>query len=105
MEFNIGKCISYFRSAKGITVNKLANLSGVSQSYLRDLELGNNNNPTIKILDCICQTLGISLTTGITAGVILSLAPISSCICESVILKERCYTPCQCFSSQEPKEK
>ena len=61
MEFNVGKRIAYFRSAKGITVNKLANLSGVSQSYLRDLELGNNNNPTIEILDCICQTLGISL--------------------------------------------
>ena len=29
------------------------------------------------------------MTTGITAGVILSLSPISSCICESIILKEK----------------
>lgn len=61
MNINIGKRIAYFRSAKGLTVNKLANLSGISQSYLRDIELGKNNNPTVEILDCICTTLGISL--------------------------------------------
>lgn len=61
MEMNVGERIAYFRSAKGLTVNKLATLSGVSQSYLRDIELGNNNNPTIEVLDCLCSTLGISL--------------------------------------------
>jgi len=61
MDINIGERIAYFRSAKGLSVNKLANLAGVSQSYLRDLELGNNNNPTIEVLDCICGTLDISL--------------------------------------------
>lgn len=35
------------------------------------------------------ETIGISMTTGITAAVILSLAPISSCICEEVVLKEK----------------
>lgn len=61
MDMNIGERIRYFRSAKGLSVNKLANLAGVSQSYLRDLEIGNNNNPTIEVLDCLCETLGISL--------------------------------------------
>ena len=41
------------------------------------------------ILYMLFETLGISMTTGITAGVILSLSPISSCICESIILKEK----------------
>jgi transcriptional regulator with XRE-family HTH domain len=61
MEMNIGERITYFRTAKGFTVNKLANMAGVSQSYLRDIELGNNNNPSIDVLDCLCGALGISL--------------------------------------------
>ena len=58
---DVGERIAFFRRAKGLTVNRLATLSGVSQSYLRDLELGKNNNPTIEVLDCLCGTLGISL--------------------------------------------
>ena len=61
MNINIGERIAHFRCAKGLTVNKLANLSGISQSYLRDIELGKNNNPSIEILDCICSTLNITL--------------------------------------------
>lgn len=57
---NVGKRITYLRTKKGITVNKLANLSGVSQSYLRDVELG-NKNPTIEFLSYVCDTLEISL--------------------------------------------
>lgn len=57
---DIGKRIAYFRTAKGYSVNKLANLSGVSQSYLRDIELG-NKNPTVEFISIICDTLGISL--------------------------------------------
>lgn len=41
------------------------------------------------VLYMLFETLGISMTTGVTAGVILSLMPISSCICESIILKEK----------------
>ncbi len=61
MNINIGKRIAYFRTTKGLTVNKLANLSGISQSYLRDIELGKNCNPSVDILDCLCTTLGITL--------------------------------------------
>lgn len=61
MNLNIGERIAYFRTAKRLTVNKLANLSGISQSYLRDIESGKNSNPSIEILDCLCTTLGISL--------------------------------------------
>ena len=56
----IGERIAHFRVGKGYTVNKLANLSGVSQSYLREVELG-NKNPTVEFLSVLCETLGISL--------------------------------------------
>lgn len=55
-----GKRIKYFRTQKNYSVNKLANLAGISQSYLRDVELG-NKNPTIEILSYICEALNISL--------------------------------------------
>lgn len=57
---DIGKRITYFRTAKGYSVNKLANLSGISQSYLRDIELG-NKNPTVETLSFVCDALGITL--------------------------------------------
>lgn len=57
---DIGARIRYFRERKNITVNKLANLSGVSQSYLRDVEL-NNKQPTVEYLEYICFGLGITL--------------------------------------------
>ncbi len=56
----IGKRIAFFRSNRGYTVNKLANLSGVSQSYLREIELG-NKNPTVALLSVLCDTLGVTL--------------------------------------------
>lgn len=57
---DIGKRLTFLRSAKGYTVNKLANLCGISQSYLRDIELG-NKNPTVEIVSIICDTLGITI--------------------------------------------
>ena len=41
------------------------------------------------VLYMFFETLGISMTTGVMTGVILSLAPISSIICENLILKEK----------------
>ena len=37
---DIAARIKFFREQKGYTVNKLANLAGISQSYLRSVELG-----------------------------------------------------------------
>ena len=67
----VGEKITYFRNMKHYSVNKLANLAGISQSYLRDIELL-NRNPTIEtqtyicfvmILTYICDALEISLET------------------------------------------
>lgn len=60
--FNVGERIKYFREKRGITINALANLAGISQSYLRELELG-NKKPTVEYLEYICQALKISLVT------------------------------------------
>ena len=57
---DVGARITSLRTAKHYTVNKLATLAGISQSYLRDVELG-NKNPTVEVLSYVCDALGISL--------------------------------------------
>lgn len=57
---DVGKRIVELRERKNISTNKLANLAGVSQSYLRDLEMG-KKNPTVEILSYICFALDISM--------------------------------------------
>ena len=57
----VGKRITFYRQQQGLTTNKLANLSGLSQSYLRDIELG-KKNPTVESLSYICDALNISLS-------------------------------------------
>lgn len=58
--YPVGERITFFRKRKGISTNKLANMSGISQSYLRDIELG-TKNPTVEIVYLLCQSLDISL--------------------------------------------
>lgn len=57
---NVGKRISFFREQKGMSVNKLANKAGISQSYLRSIEL-EEKNPTVEFLSYICEALDLSL--------------------------------------------
>ncbi len=58
--YPVGERIKFFRCKKGLSTNKLANMSGISQSYLRDIELG-TKNPTVEIIYLLCQSLDISL--------------------------------------------
>lgn len=57
---DVGKRIVDLRLKKGLSTNKLANLAGISQSYLRDIELG-KKQPTVEYLGYICDALKISL--------------------------------------------
>ncbi len=57
---DIGKRIVELRERKNMSTNKLANLAGISQSYLRDLEM-NKKNPTVEMLSYICFALDISV--------------------------------------------
>ena len=55
---DIGSRITQLRKAKGISTNKLANLAGVSQSYLREVEMG-KKNPTVETLSYLIFALGL----------------------------------------------
>lgn len=57
---NIHARITFLREERGYTVNKLANLAGISQSFLREIELG-LKKPGIDTLSYICDALHISL--------------------------------------------
>lgn len=57
---NVGKRISELREKAGYTQNRLAELSGVSQSHLRRVELA-QSRITVDHLEMICDALGVSL--------------------------------------------
>lgn len=57
---DISKRIIQLREAQKISTNKLASKAGISQSYLREIELG-KKNPTVEMLSYICDALNISL--------------------------------------------
>lgn len=56
----IGKRIMELREAAGWTTNRLANLCGLSQSFLRSVELG-EKGISVENLQLICDTLHITL--------------------------------------------
>ena len=58
---DIGNRIRCLRQAKGLSVNGLATKAGVSQSYLRAIELG-EKHPTVEFLEILCdEGLDISI--------------------------------------------
>ncbi len=60
MNFDVGARIKELRTAKGVSTNKLSNMAGLSQSYVRNLEEGKYDNPTVESLELICDALGIA---------------------------------------------
>ncbi len=66
---------------------------------IKDVFKKNERSPFIKnlilaamfepVLYMLFETLGVSMTTNVTAAVICSLAPISSCLIEELMLKEK----------------
>lgn len=57
---NIAKRLKDVRKAKDISVYRLSQLSGVSETHIRDLERG-DKNPSLDTLSRIAAPLGISL--------------------------------------------
>ena len=47
---------------KHITINKLANISGITQSTLNNIMSGRNNSTTISTIQKICDGLEIPVT-------------------------------------------
>lgn len=56
----IGKRIIDLREKKGWTTNRLANACGLSQSFLRSVEL-EEKGISVESLSLVCDALGISL--------------------------------------------
>ena len=57
---DIGKRITGLREEKGWTTNRLANQCGLSQSFLRSVELG-EKGISVESLSLLCDALGVSL--------------------------------------------
>lgn len=57
---NVGARLTELRNQQGITTNRLANLCGLSQSFVRSVELG-EKGITVDNLSLLCDALGISL--------------------------------------------
>lgn len=57
---DVASRIIYLREKKGLTTNKLANMAGISQSHLREIELG-QRNPTVETLSYFCDALDVTL--------------------------------------------
>lgn len=65
------------RTVKGLSTNKLSNMAGLSQSYVRNLEAGKYDNPTVDSLELICEALGIAFEDFVNYGD-LSLAQLKA---------------------------
>ena len=55
----VGDNVCRIRKEKGLTQEKLSELSGLSQQYISDLERG-KRNPTIVTIYEVAQALGVS---------------------------------------------
>ena len=57
---DIGDRIIELREEKGLSTNRLANLCGLSQSFLRSVEMG-EKGISVESLSLLCEALGVSL--------------------------------------------
>lgn len=53
--------IKLLRRSKNITLYKLSQVTGISRTYLRELENNNVFNPTMKVLDKIANALDVTI--------------------------------------------
>ena len=53
--------IKLLRRSKNITLYKLSQVTGISRTYLRELENNNVFNPTMKILNKIANALDVTI--------------------------------------------
>lgn len=56
-----GASIRELRNKKGLSLDELAALSGISKSYISYIERGLQNNPSISILEKIASALNVNI--------------------------------------------
>ena len=62
MRYAVVKRLQELIKERGITVNKLANLSGVSPSTVKNIFNGVSKNPGIITIKLLCDGMGITIT-------------------------------------------
>lgn len=60
-------------SDRGITLNKLSTMSGVTQSTLNNIKSGRNNSTTVSTVKKICDGLEISIQDFFNSDLFLNL--------------------------------
>ncbi|WP_272867409.1 helix-turn-helix domain-containing protein [[Bacillus] enclensis] len=58
----VGEALKLYREERGMTINELSHLAGISKSYISSIERGLQKNPSIKVLQRLADTLDISLS-------------------------------------------
>jgi XRE family transcriptional regulator, master regulator for biofilm formation len=58
----VGEALKRYREERGMTINELSHLAGISKSYISSIERGLQKNPSIKVLQKLADTLDISLS-------------------------------------------
>ena len=56
----VGERVTALREEKKLTKNALANLAGISPTYINDIEAG-RKCPTVEYLGYLCDALGVTL--------------------------------------------
>lgn len=56
----LGKNIQFYREKYNYSQKKLSKLSGISRSYISDLESGNSDNISIKLICKLCIVFKIT---------------------------------------------
>ena len=100
MNFNVGARIKELRMAKGLSTNKLSNLAGLSQSYVRNLEAGKYDNPTVDSLELICDAHGITFEDFVNYGD-LSLSQLKAMKVVRMLSDEQLEGFCQLVNPQK----
>lgn len=62
MRYAVVKRLDELINERGITVNKLANLSGVAPSTVKNIFKGDSKNPGVITIKLLCDGLGITIT-------------------------------------------
>ena len=58
---------------RGISINKLCNMSGVTQSTVNNIISGRNNSVTVSTIQKLCDGLGISIQDFFASSLFLGL--------------------------------
>jgi XRE family transcriptional regulator, master regulator for biofilm formation len=62
LSYLVGEVLKFYRDERGMTINELSHLAGISKSYISSIERGLQKNPSIQVLQKLADTLNISLS-------------------------------------------